>query len=58
LNELDTDRSELSVRFRVLPVFGYDLTPLVRGWLAITPQLVPLRAQMVCVPAPDPQMLL
>jgi len=31
LNELLTDDSELSVRLRVLPVCGYDFTPLVRG---------------------------
>jgi hypothetical protein len=31
------------------------LTPLVRGWLATTPQFVPVRAQIVCGPAPEPQ---
>src|SRR5690349_1056429 len=54
LNELLTEPSELSVRLSVRPVCGYDLTPLVRGWLATTPQLVPVRAQIVCGPAPEP----
>jgi hypothetical protein len=34
------------------------LTPPVFGWLAVTPQLLNELAQIVCVPAPLPQMLL
>ena len=50
--------SELSVRLTARVALGYDLTPPVFGWFAGTPQLLNELAQMVCVPAPLPQMLL
>jgi hypothetical protein len=51
-------RSELSVRLTALVQLGYDFTPPVFGWLAHTPQSLNELAQMVCGPAPLPQMLL
>jgi hypothetical protein len=35
--------------------FGYDLMPLVLGWLATIPNWLDETAQMHCGPGPEPQ---